>query len=85
MVKNKRIFQGVWGVALALMGISVFFRIPQIMPEVEKIEQFSSISLYIRFCFYFIGVLLVGGGSKKIYDSYIKLGGKSPNESLDNG
>ena len=85
MAKNNRIFQGVWGVALALMGIGVFFRIPQIMPEVEKIEQFSSISLYIRFCFYFIGVLLVGGGSKKIYDSYIKFGGKSSSGSLDNG
>ena len=85
MIKNKRIFQGVWGVALALMGIGVFFRIPQIMVKIEKIEQFSSISLYIRFCFYFMGVLLVGGGSKKIYDSYIKIGGKFPNGSLDKG
>ena len=85
MIKNNRIFQGVWGFALALMGIGVFFRIPQIMANIEKIEQFYPISIYIRFCFYFMGVLLVGGGSKKIYDNYIKLGDKSPNGSLDNG
>lgn len=73
MTKNKTIFQSFWGVALVLAGIGVFYRIPQVMPKIEQIEQFSSVSYFIRFCFYFMGVILIGGGSKKIFDSYKKL------------
>ncbi len=71
MAKNKNI-QVVWGVVLVLAGIGVFFRIPQVMPEIQKIEHFSSAIFLIRFCFYFLGVLLIGGGAKKIYDNYQK-------------
>jgi hypothetical protein len=76
-VKNKTFTQIIWGVALVFAGTAVFFRIPQVMPKIEKIQQFSSAMVYIRFCFYLLGVLLVGGGSKKIYDNYRKLYGKS--------
>ena len=72
MTKNKTIFQNFWGVVLVLAGIGVFYRIPQVMPKIEQIEQFSSISYFIRFCFYFMGVMLIGGGSKKLYDNYKK-------------
>ena len=75
--RNKTFVQTIWGVALVFAGIAVFFRIPQVMPRIEKIEQFSSAMVYIRFCFYLLGILLVGGGSKKIYDNYRKLDGKS--------
>ncbi len=75
--RNKTFVQIIWGVALVFAGIAVFFRIPQVMPRIEKIEQFSSAMVYIRFCFYLLGILLVGGGSKKIYDNYRKLDGKS--------
>lgn len=71
--KNKLFVQMIWGVVLVLAGIGVFFRIPQVMPRIEKMEQFSSAIFFIRFCFYFLGILLVGGGSKKIYDNYRKL------------
>ncbi|MBU0987733.1 MAG: hypothetical protein KKH68_10835 [Proteobacteria bacterium] len=60
-----------WGVALFLAGVGVFFRIPQVMPKIEKIEQFSSVMFFVRFSFYLIAVLLVGGGTKKIYDNYL--------------
>ena len=73
MTKNKTIFQSFWGVALVLAGIGVFYRIPQVMPKIEQSEQFSSVSYFIRFCFYFMGVILIGGGSKKIFDNYKKL------------
>ena len=69
MAKNKNI-QIVWGVMLVLAGIGVFFRIPQVIPEIQKIEHFSSVIFLIRFCFYFLGVLLIGGGAKKIHDNY---------------
>ena len=73
MTKNKTIFQNFWGVALVLAGIGVFYRIPQVMPKIEQIEQFSSVSYFIRFCFYFMGAILIGGGSKKIFNNYKKL------------
>ena len=40
--RNKTVVQIIWGVALVLAGAAVFFRIPQVMPRLEKIEQFSS-------------------------------------------
>ena len=71
--KNKIVIQIIWGVVLVLAGIGVFFRIPQVMPKIEKIEYFSSVMFFVRFCFYLLGILLVGGGSKKIYNNYLKL------------
>jgi len=60
----------VWGILLLLAGLGVFYRIPQIMPKIQNIEHFSSSIFFIRFCFYLMGVLLVGGGIKKIYQNY---------------
>jgi hypothetical protein len=73
MNKNKIFIHFVWGLALVLAGIGVFYMIPQKMAQIEKIEQYSSALALIRFCFYLIGVLLIGGGSKKIYDNYKKI------------
>ena len=70
--QSKTTVQLIWGVALVIMGIGVFFRIPQVMPKIAKIEQFSQVMFFIRFCFYLMGILLVGGGSKKIYHYYDK-------------
>ena len=65
--KNKVVVQIIWGIALTLAGIGVFFRIPQVMPRIEEIKQFSSVIFFIRFSFYLLGMLLIGGGLKKIY------------------
>ena len=73
MFKNKPTIQVIYGIALTLAGIGVFYRIPQVMPKVEQIQQFSSVIGFIRFCFYLMGVLLIGGGIKKIYVNYKKL------------
>ena len=70
MSKNRIIIQMTWGVLLVAAGIGVFYRIPQVIPRIEKIEQFSSVMIFIRFCFYLIGILLLGGGLKKIYYNY---------------
>ncbi len=48
-------------------GIGVFFRIPQVMPEIEKIGYFEPALVFIRFCFYLMGILLIGGGIRKLY------------------
>jgi len=73
MTKEKIIYQTVWGVLLVLMGVGVFFRIPQVMPRIEQIEYFSSIIWFVKFSFYLIGILLIGGGLKKIIFCYRKL------------
>jgi hypothetical protein len=64
--RPKQNIQLIWGIALLLMGIAVFVRIPQVMPEIAKIEQFSGITGFIRICFYIMGIILVGGGIKKL-------------------
>lgn len=67
---SKATLQIIWGTALVLAGVGVFYRIPQVMKKVMLIEQFVSSALIIRFCFYLLGVLLIGGGGKKIYDHF---------------
>ena len=67
MEKNKTHFQLIWGILLLLAGVGVFFRIPQVMPQIKTIETFASIIGFIYFCFYLLGFLLILGGSKKIY------------------
>lgn len=72
MIKNNRMFQTVWGVLLVLAGVGVFIRTPVVLGRIEQISSFSSGTIFIRFCFYLIGILLIGGGSKKLYDLYQK-------------
>ena len=68
MAENlKSKIQLVWGILLLIAGIGVFFRIPQLMPEIKKIEHFAPYMIFIYFCFYLVGILLVVGGSKKVY------------------
>ena len=71
MSDKKSNFQVVWGIALVMMGIMVFFRIPQVMPEIEQIGTFSSSIGFIKFCFYFMAVMLIAGGGKKLYRQFI--------------
>ena len=70
MPENKNSIQLVWGVLLLAAGLGIFIMTPQKMREIEKIAHFSSYIPFIWFCFYFIGVLLVGGGIRKIYHNY---------------
>ena len=74
--KDKAPVQLIWGIALFMVGIGVFFRIPQVMPRIAEIEQFSQVMFFIRFCFYLMGILLIGGGSKKIYTYYTTIEGE---------
>ncbi|MDL2269156.1 hypothetical protein LJC71_07745 [Desulfosarcina sp. OttesenSCG-928-A07] len=64
--------QFVWAIALILAGLGVFYRIPQIMPQIQETPVFANASGFIRFCFYFMGVFLVGGGCKKLYHIFRK-------------
>ncbi len=68
--KNNVVVQIIWGIALTLAGIGVFFRIPEVMPRIEQIKQFASVMFFIRFSFYLLGMILIGGGLKKIYINF---------------
>lgn len=76
--KNK--LQLIWGVLLLLAGVGVFFRIPQLMPEIKKIEHFAAYIPFIYFCFYLIGILLVVGGGRKVYDYTQESKQNNPND-----
>jgi len=62
--------QVAWGIALIMMGIMFFFRIPQVIPEIEQIGTFSSGIGFIKFCLYFIAVTLIAGGGRKLYHQF---------------
>ena len=68
--KKMPVFQVIYGIVLTLAGIGVFYRIPQVMPKIEQMHQFSSVMGFIRFSFYLLGVLLIGSGLKKVYENY---------------
>ena len=69
---DRKNMQMIWGVILVMAGLGVFYRIPQVMPRIEQIETFANVISLIRFCFYFLGVLLVYGGGRKLYENYRK-------------
>jgi uncharacterized membrane protein HdeD (DUF308 family) len=71
MADKKNTLQFIWGVLLVLAGIGLFFRIPQLMPGIKKIEQFAPFIYFIYFSFYLIGVLLIAGGARKVY-TYVR-------------
>ena len=66
MTDSRRQFQTVWGIALVLAGIGVFYRIPQVMPQIESAGYFPDALGFVRFCFYFLGVALLFGGGRKL-------------------
>ncbi|MGD8368427.1 MAG: hypothetical protein PVG78_12365 [Desulfobacterales bacterium] len=75
---RRTIAQTIWGAALLLAGIGVFVRIPQVMPQIAQIEHFANVTGIIRFCFYFIGIMLIGGGAKKLYDVHWRSKAENP-------
>jgi len=81
MEKNKIHFQLIWGILLLAAGVGVFFRIPQVMPQIQTIKTFASIIGYIYFCFYLLGFLLILGGAKKIHANLKELKNQNSNDA----
>jgi len=63
---GKNILQLVWGIALFLMGIGVIFRASAVIERISATGEVSSGWYFLRFCFYLIAVILIGGGIRKI-------------------
>jgi hypothetical protein len=64
--QSKNYIQLVWATALVLAGVGVFFRIPQVMPQLAQMGQSNTTVWAVRICFYLMGALLIGGGIRKI-------------------
>ncbi len=72
MDRQPNIMQVIWGAALAAAGVGVLFMLPQRMAQIAEARQVASSSLEMLFlwiCFILLGILLIGGGLRKIYVS----------------
>ncbi len=67
---DKKTFTFYYGILLIAVGLGVFYRIPQVMPQVAAIEFFSGKLLIIKFCFYILGILLVLAGGIRVFKNY---------------
>ena len=77
-LKNR--FQLIYGIALLLAGLGVFYRTPHIVQKIQSFDQFSNAIWFIYFCFYFMGILLIGGGVKKIWSTFKESNGEDRKE-----
>jgi hypothetical protein len=77
-------FQTVWGIALVLAGLGVFYRIPQVVREIEAAGYFQSPG-FVRFCFYFLGAALVVGGGKKLFHQLRGSNADEPPDPTESG
>ena len=67
---DKKTFTFYYGILLIAVGLGVFYRIPQVMPQVAAIEFFSGKLLIIKFFFYILGILLVLAGGIRVFKNY---------------
>lgn len=64
---DKKKFRFYYGIVLIAVGLGVFYRIPQVMPQIETIEFFRQKLLLVKLCFYILGIFLILAGAIRIY------------------
>lgn len=67
---DKKNFGFYYGIILIAVGLAVFYRIPQVLLQVETIEFFSRKLFLVRASFYILGGLLILAGGIRIYRNY---------------
>jgi len=70
MMSKANLLQLFWGAVLTAAGIGVLLLLPQRMEQIRQLRQAvpgSFDMLFLWFCFGLLGVLLIGGGLRKIY------------------
>lgn len=75
---SKATLQIVWGLLLVMAGVGLIFRIPQLIPQIRQIQSLDAALPFIYFCFYFMVVILIGGGARKLYVHGRALRSKNP-------
>lgn len=67
---RKQKFGFYYGIIIVAVGLGVFYRIPQVILQVETIEFFRQKLFLVKSCFYFLGGLLLLAGCIRIYKNY---------------
>jgi len=67
---DKKKINFYYGIIITVVGFSVFYRIPQVMPRIATIDFFEQKLFIVKACFYIMGGLLVLAGSIRIYKNY---------------
>lgn len=67
---DKKKFKFYYGILLVAVGLGVFYRIPQVMLQVETIDFFKEKLFLVRSSFYILGGLLILAGAVRIYKNY---------------
>lgn len=63
---SKNRVQLVWGLALIVMGVAFFFRIPYVLERVFVSGHAGVFHIFIWVCMLFVSIILIGGGVKKL-------------------
>ncbi len=67
---DKKKINFYYGIVLILVGLAVFYRIPQVMPKIATIAFFAPKLFIAKACFYILGGLLVLAGCIRVYKNY---------------
>ncbi|HSL61090.1 MAG TPA: hypothetical protein VK885_04845 [Desulfotignum sp.] len=67
---DKKKFTLYYGIVLIAVGLGVFYRIPAVMPQVAEIAFFSNKLGLVKFCFFMLGLFLIGAGVIRVYRNY---------------
>jgi len=71
MSEKQSSLQLIWGIALALAGVGVFFRIPRVIPPLlGHYDYFAAVKYFVYFVCYLLATVLIIGGGRKIYAYY---------------
>lgn len=85
MTDSKEIVQLIWGIALFVMGVAFFFRIPDVIAKLVAAKEFASTPYFIEGIFYVISILLIIGGGRKIYAFWRIYTGNGPTDPSADG
>lgn len=67
---DKKDFRFYYGILLVAAGLGVFYRIPQVMSQIEIIEFFKHKMISVKVCSSFIGICLLSAGAIRIFKHF---------------
>jgi hypothetical protein len=67
---DKKKINFYYGIVIILVGIAVFYRIPQVMPKIATIDFLAQKLFVVKGCFYILGSMLVLAGCIRVYKNY---------------
>jgi len=80
----REVTQRIWGGLFALMGIMLFIRIPGVTARVAENSGWSSGALTLaRVSLYLVGIILLGGGIRKLASPGVPARKRPPQEGND--